>query len=135
MDSIPKKLVMALPWHLYLMASLYILAGLNHFRKPQFYIRIIPSYFPNPKLLNILSGGAEIILGVLLCIPSLPPMRQSGSLRCSLPYFPPISLCIWMTKPVWVCQNGCCYCDCLFKLCSSSGPMNIRFSSSKTNNH
>ncbi|RYY31916.1 MAG: DoxX family protein, partial [Sphingobacteriaceae bacterium] len=25
---------MALPWHLYVMASLYILAGLNHFRVP-----------------------------------------------------------------------------------------------------
>lgn len=88
MDPIPKKLVMALPWHLYLMASLYILAGLNHFRKPQFYIRIIPSYFPNPKLLNILSGGAEIILGVLLCIPSFTAYAAVGVIALLIAIFP-----------------------------------------------
>ena len=59
---------MNLPWHLYLMASVYILAGLNHFRNPRLYLKIIPSYFPNPKLLNFLSGFLEIILGILLCI-------------------------------------------------------------------
>jgi uncharacterized membrane protein len=60
---------MQLPWHLYLMASLYILAGINHFRKPQLYIKIIPPYFPNPKVLNVMSGFLEIVFGILLCIP------------------------------------------------------------------
>jgi uncharacterized membrane protein len=59
---------MNLPWHLYLMALLYVLAGINHFRNPKMYIKIIPSYFSNPKLLNILSGAAEIILGILLTL-------------------------------------------------------------------
>ena len=53
---------MNLPWHLYLMAFLYIIAGINHFRNPGMYIRIIPPFFSNPKLINILSGAAEIIL-------------------------------------------------------------------------
>lgn len=61
---------MDLPWHLCLMASLYILAGLNHFKRPKMYISIIPPYFPNPKLLNILSGLAEISFGILLCVPA-----------------------------------------------------------------
>ncbi|MEO8239464.1 MAG: DoxX family protein [Flavobacterium sp.] len=59
---------MDLPWHLYLMAFLYIVAGINHFRNPRMYHKIIPSYFSNPKLLNILSGAAEIILGILLTL-------------------------------------------------------------------
>ena len=61
---------MELPWHLYLMASIYILAGLNHFRKPKMYQRTIPPYFPNAKLMNILSGFAEIAFGIALLIPA-----------------------------------------------------------------
>ncbi|MES2543724.1 MAG: DoxX family protein [Bacteroidota bacterium] len=60
---------MQLPWHLYLMALLYILAGINHFRKPDLYIKIIPPYFPNPKALNAISGVLEIVFGILLCVP------------------------------------------------------------------
>ncbi len=56
-------------WHLYLMAALYILAGLNHFRNPKMYLRIIPPYFKNPTLLNKLSGISEVILGALLLFP------------------------------------------------------------------
>lgn len=79
---------MTLPWHLYLMATLYILAGLNHFRKPGFYVRIIPSYFPNPKLLNILSGLTEIILGILLCIPSCTTYAAVGIIALLIAIFP-----------------------------------------------
>jgi uncharacterized membrane protein len=54
------------PWHLYVMAFLYIIAGINHFRVPRLYQKIIPTYFPNPSLLNILSGAIEIVLGISL---------------------------------------------------------------------
>ena len=50
-------------WHLYLMATMYIAAGLMHFIKPKMYMRIMPKYLPRPKLLVYLSGIAEIILG------------------------------------------------------------------------
>jgi uncharacterized membrane protein len=59
------------PWHLYLMAILYIAAGINHFIKPKIYLRIMPNYLPNHKLLVTLSGLAEIILGIMVCIPLL----------------------------------------------------------------
>ncbi len=59
------------PWHLYLMAAMYIFAGAMHFIKPKMYLRIMPRYLPNPKLLVLLSGIAEIILGIALCIPVL----------------------------------------------------------------
>ena len=59
------------PWHLYIMAVLYILAGINHFIKPKIYLRIMPNYLPHHKRLVYLSGVAEIILGIMLCIPLL----------------------------------------------------------------
>uniref|UniRef100_UPI004049ABC8 DoxX family protein n=1 Tax=Flavobacterium sp. TaxID=239 RepID=UPI004049ABC8 len=59
---------MTLPWHQYLMGIIYVLAGLNHFRQPRLYLKIIPPYLPNPILLNKLSGLAEIVLGFLLCL-------------------------------------------------------------------
>lgn len=60
---------MPLPFHLYLMAALYIFAGVMHFVKPKMYLRIMPRYIPNHKLMVTLSGVAEIGLGVGLCFP------------------------------------------------------------------
>lgn len=59
------------PWHLYIMAILYIAAGINHFIKPKMYLRIMPNYLPNHKLLVFLSGLSEIMLGIMICIPLL----------------------------------------------------------------
>ncbi|TXD85246.1 hypothetical protein ESY86_01520 [Subsaximicrobium wynnwilliamsii] len=55
------------PWHLYLMAAIYVLAGLIHFIKPKIYLRIMPRYLPSHKLLVALSGIAEIVVGIGLC--------------------------------------------------------------------
>lgn len=78
---------MDLPWHLYLMALLYILAGLNHFRKPRMYARIIPPYFPNPKFLNTVSGWAEIIFGILLCFPTYSSFGAYGIIALLIVFF------------------------------------------------
>jgi uncharacterized membrane protein len=78
---------MQLPWHLYVMAVMYILAGINHFRRPRLYLKIIPPYFPKPKLLNALSGFAEIALGVLLCIPATSPYARGPDCAAHL-YLP-----------------------------------------------
>ncbi|HOZ73686.1 MAG TPA: DoxX family membrane protein [Flavobacterium sp.] len=79
---------MQLPWHLYVMAVMYILAGINHFRRPRLYLKIIPPYFPKPKLLNALSGFAEIALGVLLCIPATSPYAALGLIALLICIFP-----------------------------------------------
>lgn len=55
---------------LYLMASLYLAAGINHFINPRLYMRIIPRVLPNPELINWASGLAEIILAIGLVIPA-----------------------------------------------------------------
>ncbi len=55
---------MIYPWHFLLMAGMYILAGIFHFLKPKAYLRIMPRYLPQHKLLVYLSGAAEILLGI-----------------------------------------------------------------------
>lgn len=79
---------MVLPWHLYLMALLYMLAGINHFRVPRMYTKIIPPSFPSPKLLNILAGLAEITLGILLCIPAVTQFAAWGIIALLIAIFP-----------------------------------------------
>ncbi|MFP9099996.1 DoxX family protein [Flavobacterium sp. RHBU_24] len=79
---------MQLPWHLYLMALLYILAGLNHLRVPRMYIKIIPVQLPNPKLLNTLSGIAEILCGIGLCIPAISHLAAWATIGLLVAVFP-----------------------------------------------
>ncbi|MFK7813926.1 MAG: hypothetical protein AB8B59_15630 [Maribacter sp.] len=55
------------PWHLYLMALIYVIAGIMHFVRPKMYMRILPGYLPGHKLLVIISGIAEIVIGLALC--------------------------------------------------------------------
>ena len=50
------------------MSILYMLAGINHFVIPAFYLKIMPWYFPWPAHLVYLSGIAEFVLGVLILI-------------------------------------------------------------------
>jgi uncharacterized membrane protein len=59
------------PWHLYLMAAIYVLAGIMHFIKPKIYLRVMPNYLPNHKELVYVSGLAEIVLGISLSFPAL----------------------------------------------------------------
>lgn len=54
---------------LYIMSFLYILAGLNHFRSPGTYMRIMPRYLPWHLQLVYLSGVLEIIFGLMLLFP------------------------------------------------------------------
>ena len=51
---------------MYLMALFYIVAGVLHFVKPEFYLAIMPRYLPYHLELVYLSGVAEILCGLLL---------------------------------------------------------------------
>jgi uncharacterized membrane protein len=55
---------------LYAMALLYTGAGINHFLKPKFYMAIMPSFLPAHHLLNVVSGIAEIVLGIGILFPA-----------------------------------------------------------------
>lgn len=51
---------------LYIMAVLYVAAGLAHFRIPDYYMAIMPPYLPWHTELVYISGACEIIIGLLL---------------------------------------------------------------------
>ncbi len=51
---------LALPF----MALIYILAGISHFIIPKMYLRIMPPYIPFHKAMVVISGVAEILLGI-----------------------------------------------------------------------
>ena len=63
---------------LYIMAALYILAGLNHFRAPKFYLAMMPPYIPLHKQMVRWSGYAEVILGFFLLWPQTRPVAAWG---------------------------------------------------------
>lgn len=46
----------------------FLIAGLNHFLNPEFYLGLIPDYLPFPEMINYVSGAAEMIIA-LLAIP------------------------------------------------------------------
>ena len=70
------------------MAFLYVVAGINHFVDPNFYLQMIPDYLPSPKLLIILSGVAEIFLGLLLLIPKTQKFAAQGLILLLITIFP-----------------------------------------------
>ena len=72
----------------YVMAMLYIAAGVMHFISPQFYLRIMPPYLPAHGLLVALSGLAEIVLGVLLLIPATRAWASWGIILLLVAVFP-----------------------------------------------
>jgi len=49
---------------LYVLAALLIFAGVSHFLRPRFYMRMLPLWMPAHKFLVALSGGLEIVLGI-----------------------------------------------------------------------
>ena len=51
------------------MAVFYILAGIGHFVKPNWYLRVMPPFFPSHRTLVIVSGIVEVLLGIGLFFP------------------------------------------------------------------
>jgi uncharacterized membrane protein len=71
-----------------LFTVLFVLAGLNHFRAPDFYLKMIPPYLPWHAALNYISGGFEIILGIMLLIPRWTRLAAWGSIALLIAVFP-----------------------------------------------
>lgn len=73
---------------LYLMAALYIFAGVMHFVNPGFFLKIVPPYLPFHLALVYISGVAEIILGVALLIPRTRQLAAWGVIALLIAVFP-----------------------------------------------
>ncbi len=70
------------------MASLYILAGINHFVMPRMYQKIIPPILPWKPFINYASGVAEIVLGVFLMIEDYRQLAAWGIIILLILVFP-----------------------------------------------
>lgn len=73
---------------LWIMAILYIAAGMNHFLMPKFYLKIIPPLFPYPNVINWVSGAAEVILGIALLIPAYTSFAAWGIIVLLIAVYP-----------------------------------------------
>ena len=73
---------------LYLMAAAYAFAGFNHLMNPEFYLAIMPPGLPSPEWLNVLSGLAEITLGVFLLEPRVRSLAAWGIIALLIAVFP-----------------------------------------------
>jgi len=72
----------------YLLAIFFVLAGLNHFINPGFYLKIVPPYLPWHLLLVYLSGLFEIVLGCLLLLPRFTTIAAWGLIALLVAVFP-----------------------------------------------
>jgi uncharacterized membrane protein len=60
-----------------LFGPVFILAGVNHFLNPRFYLRIMPPWLPAHEAMNAASGVAEIVGGAAIMCPD-PRVRRLG---------------------------------------------------------
>lgn len=73
---------------LYLMAAAYTAAGLNHFRNPAFYLRMMPPFLPAHEFLVFASGVAEAGLGLALFFPATRVWAAWGVILLLIVVFP-----------------------------------------------
>lgn len=73
---------------LFLLILFYLLAGINHFRNPGSYYRIIPPYIPYPVLANILAGCFELLFGMGLIFSKTRPLAAWGIILMMLAFLP-----------------------------------------------
>ena len=73
---------------LYLLSLNLCVAGFMHLLSPGFFVAIIPKGLPNPEWLNVLSGLAEIVLGVFLLEPRTRIYAAWGTIALAIAVFP-----------------------------------------------
>ena len=73
---------------LFAMASLYIFAGISHFRIPKFFLAITPPWVPAPEKVNIVVGIIEIILGIALLFSATRSFAAFGIIALLVTVFP-----------------------------------------------
>ncbi|MEX0846005.1 MAG: DoxX family protein [Balneolaceae bacterium] len=75
-------------FHRFIICGIFILAGILHFIKPKFYLRIMPNYIPYHKMMVYISGAAEILGGVGLLIPATQGFAAWGLILLLFAIFP-----------------------------------------------
>ena len=77
-----------------LFAALFFAGGVGHFVAPEVYLRIMPPYLPYPRALVLISGLAELILGLLLLMRRTRPIAAWGLIALLVAVFP-ANLFMW----------------------------------------
>lgn len=72
----------------YLLAFFMVIAGVMHFVRPQFYMKIMPPYLPFHLELVYLSGFFEVAFGVLLLVPKFSRFAAWGIFALLIAVFP-----------------------------------------------
>ena len=71
-----------------LLGLFFVAAGVNHFIRTEFYLRMMPPYVPfHPAMVQI-SGAAEILLGVLILSPRRSAIAGWGLIALLIAVFP-----------------------------------------------
>ena len=82
---------MKLPWRelgRWPIGLLFCVSGVGHFARAQFYMRMMPPELPAHRELVLLSGAAELVLGVLLFSPPHETMAAWGLIALLVAVFP-----------------------------------------------
>lgn len=86
-------------WSIRALCAFYIIAGINHFVMPEFYLDLMPPYLPAHKGINILSGALEIALGLTLIEKKTRLMASWGIILLLIAFIP---------SHVYFIQEGSC---------------------------
>lgn len=70
------------------MSLFYIVAGVAHFIRPEFYLKMMPPVLPFPLELVYLSGVAESALGIALWVPRFKVAAAWGIIALLVAVFP-----------------------------------------------
>lgn len=73
---------------LWLMGPTYVLAGINHFVNPAFYVAIMPPYVPWHLAMVWISGVFEILLGIGVLVPKTRTLSGWGLIALLIAVFP-----------------------------------------------
>lgn len=73
---------------LFVLAAFFVVAGLNHFRDPGFYLAMMPPFLPWHRELVLWSGVFEVIGGVLVLVPALRRLAGWGLIALLIAVFP-----------------------------------------------
>ena len=73
---------------LYLQSFTYVVAGVNHFLNPKMYLAIMPPYIPAHQLMVVVSGVAEVVLGIGLLFPATRSLAAWGLILLLIAVFP-----------------------------------------------
>jgi len=73
---------------LWVMGIFYVVAGLAHFVRTDYYLPMMPPYLPAHRELVLLSGVAEVVLGIAVLIPQTRRLAALGIILLLIAIFP-----------------------------------------------